>query len=348
MDTQKKPWQIAPSDFIAHAIEHANKSTDFDKQMAFLVLDIGVETAIKTYIEKDKKREFKTYIKKMKNKGDENGKIEVNEDDLNKVSFFTILTALKEFVGNRIPEFDPDIVNSYHKQRNDLYHNETRLNPPDEDLRSYIEIAKKILKALLDIDIDKQQEIEKAKASESDQSYYSAERILQNIQSLQSNSTIMVEHLYPQIGSRKFEAQLRNIRTITGPNDESYSPLQQAGIRQTRIEEFNKLTKWEFEYDESDLKDYEFVEYIIDHPEDFCVWVAFQEMNEENWQEDWKKYLKIIKFHSHNESEEIFKWTHEKAISVIKWVELNMKDITLIGPAISLDYWNDFFKDDEE
>ncbi len=44
------PWQTGPTELIAFALEQMHKGSDFDRRLAFLILDVGVETLLKTYL----------------------------------------------------------------------------------------------------------------------------------------------------------------------------------------------------------------------------------------------------------------------------------------------------------
>jgi hypothetical protein len=322
LNTQKKPWQVAPSEFVEHAIEHANRNNDFDKQMAFLVLDIGVENTLKTYLDKYEHKEFER----------------IKKEAAKEVSFFAIVTAVKELASGKIPEFDSDKILGFHEQRNDLYHNKTRLNPPDDDLKNYINIAKTMLKALLDVDVDKLQEQGLAQTNHSS---FLVSGIRKNIISLQSNSSIIVEHLYPPIATRTFAAQLKHIRVATGPDDMSYLPSVRAEFSQQRIDAFNKITGWEFTED-----NHEFVEYIIDNPQRLHVWLVLQEINSNDWSKMWEKYQEAIYFLEHEQvrdnktedkkGKEIYEWTHEKADIVCQWIKARIPDVDLEYPDWNL------------
>lgn len=50
MDNYEKPWQVMPAKIIELALEHAEKETDFDHQISFLLLDVGVELILKGYL----------------------------------------------------------------------------------------------------------------------------------------------------------------------------------------------------------------------------------------------------------------------------------------------------------
>ena len=56
----EKPWQAMPARVIELGIKHAGKESDFDHQVGFLLLDIGVEAALKIFLmtRKDEDLEF--------------------------------------------------------------------------------------------------------------------------------------------------------------------------------------------------------------------------------------------------------------------------------------------------
>ena len=49
MDT-RHPWQSGPTELIAHALEHLHRRSEFDLRMAYLLLDIGVELLLRTFL----------------------------------------------------------------------------------------------------------------------------------------------------------------------------------------------------------------------------------------------------------------------------------------------------------
>ena len=314
MEKFAKPWQAMPTRIISLALVHAEQKTDFDHQLAFLLLDVGVETALKTYL----------INKKL---------------DVEKIIFPELLKRIEDELNKDNLQVPLDEIDHFHKIRNKLYHQGDGVKPTEENLKKYADLAKTLLMTLLDVDIDQSKE---QGLIQTDHSLFSLAGIRKNMISLQSNSSLMVEHLYPQIATRKIEAELRYIRTDTGPDDESYPPLVKAEFRQQRIDAFNKITRWEFTYDEEDIDHYKFVEYIIDNPEHLHVWFALQEIGSDDWREDWKQYQKIVDFLEYEQAkdsktedkgyEEINEWTHGKAAIVCQWVTANIPDVEPKGP----------------
>lgn len=323
------PWQVTPSRLIRFAIEQSSKNTDFDKQISYLILDVGVETIFKVFLKQHGYKE----LKKAQ-----------SQKDGRELSFHDIIALVKLVAGEKLQNIKVEYANHYHEKRNEIYHQGVSFPPLQDDLDGYLELAKTLLKVLLDVDIDKWREQEKN--SDVQHPYYPPyelsslfgtlqDTVGSNIDSLQFYSSLLVEYLYPQIATRKFAAQLRYIRIDTGPDDESYSPSLRADMVKQRIDAFNKITGWEFS--DQDKEDYEFVEYIIDNPNQLHVWLAFQEIGGDDWVEDWKKYKSVVDLlHRKTEDkryEEVLDWTYKKAEIIFKWVKERITDIDLNGPA---------------
>ena len=300
-----KPWQAMPSRIISLALEHAQQNTDFDHQLAFLLLDVGVESALKTYLINKKQDVEKIFFPDLlKRAGDE-----LRKDNL---------------------EIPLDEIEYFHKTRNKLYHQGDGVKPTQENLTNYAKLAKTILKILLDVDTVESIKQELVPVTRLKHLI----KIRQNIESLEFNSLLMVEQLYPHIASRKTYTLLMNIRTHTGPDDESYPPSVRADFVRQRIDAFNEITGWEFtEEDEHDL-----IESVIDAPERLYVCIAFAKIVNENWRREWEKYISAADFLKRQENkisetddkkyEETHKWTAEKAHSVYEWVSANIPDVT--------------------
>ena len=45
------PWQSGPTELIRYALEHLHRPSDLSQRIAFLLLDVGVETLFKTFLE---------------------------------------------------------------------------------------------------------------------------------------------------------------------------------------------------------------------------------------------------------------------------------------------------------
>jgi hypothetical protein len=295
-----KPWQAMPSRIISLALVHARQDTDFDQQLAFLLLDVGVEAALKTYLINRKQ-------------------------DVEKIFFPDLLKRVGEELRKDNLNIPLDEIEYFHKTRNKLYHQGDGVKPTEENLEKYAELAKTLVKTLLDVELDE--------PSEQDSHRQLLSRIRKNIASLEANSALIAEHLYPYIATRKIEAQLRHIRITTGPDDQSNPPSVRAEFTQQRIDAFNTITGWELSEDNHEL-----IESIIDNPEQFYVWLAFEEIDKSNWRKEWMEYRSVADFLKREQNassaaeegryEKMDRWVEIRAKSVHGWVKASMSDVS--------------------
>ncbi len=128
MNKLDKPWQIMPAKLIKLGVSHADKDTDFDHQLAFLLLDIGVETVLKTYLVQKK---------------------QIVEN----ISFPDLLSKVRNEVQKSKIEVDLESIDYFHKVRNKLYHQGDGVKPTNENLKRYSELAEEVISSLLGVDI---------------------------------------------------------------------------------------------------------------------------------------------------------------------------------------------------
>ena len=331
MDQFEKPWQAMPSRIISLALAHAEQTTDFDHQLAFLLLDVGVETSLKTYLI--------------------NRKI-----DVEKIVFPELLKRVRDEIAKNNLQLPLDDIQYFHNVRNKLYHEGDGVKPTKDNLKRYSELAVNLLKILLNVDVRNLPPSEyNSEYIEENIPYYRPVRVItynlfnfdeplsaykligQSVDSIKEKSLYMIENLYPQIATSIFVKRLGEIRDKTGPDREAYPLSLRAEMRQQRVELFNRLTGWEFTYDpdndEEGVGDYTFIEYIIDNPEQIYVWLAFQELSRNDYDEDWKEYKDAVdllssKYYKDDivngkmkeKMEKILFWAEERREKIIAWL----------------------------
>jgi hypothetical protein len=300
MDTKEfaEPWQSLPAQIISLALEHAQKKNDFDRQLAFLLLDVGVETTLKIY---------------LSNKG----------KDLEYIKFPELLTSVEAELARDNLQFPLDKLPRMHKVRNKLYHQAGDIVSTEVALSTYSELAKSLLHVLFKIDIGLPNEQDIIQL---------VDLIRTNLVSMEANAALMTEVLYPRLAARKIEAQLRYIRVENGPDLESAPLSVRAAFAQSRLDAFNTITGLEFVEEDTEL-----VEYIIDHPEHLYVWLAFQEVTGDDWSDDWARYQSTTQLLEPNswrnnwmkdeEYAELYNWTALKAQSIYDWVKANIPEV---------------------
>lgn len=135
------PWQVGPTELIEFALEHMHKASDFDRRLGFLVLDVGVETLIKTVlILPDTATGAKTSFS-VRNKAVQEG-------------FHSLIHALKEAFPESSKLIDLDHVQFYHGIRNTLYHEgSTVATVSQSQLQGYAKLAVQMLNVYLKVDL---------------------------------------------------------------------------------------------------------------------------------------------------------------------------------------------------
>ena len=140
MATHNQPWQSGPAGLIRYALIHLHRESDFDHRIAFLLLDIGVETLFKTYLLlPDEVTGTTTRY------SDRKAAVEGNFHDL--------VRGVKNASGSTLAAFNLVQIHFYHDLRNKLYHEGNGITVPAEHVKGYAGLATGLLKALLDVDL---------------------------------------------------------------------------------------------------------------------------------------------------------------------------------------------------
>ena len=141
------PWQNGPTELISHALEHLHKETDFDQRIAFLLLDVGVETLFKTFLILPVEA-----TQAAGSFGDRKRSAEGNFHQL--IHGVDGKGGVLRAAGSRLANYNLHHVEFYHDLRNKLYHQGNGITVPTEKAQEYARIAVSLLKTLLDVDLD--------------------------------------------------------------------------------------------------------------------------------------------------------------------------------------------------
>jgi hypothetical protein len=134
------PWQAGPVELIRYAIFHANKRTDFDQRISFLLLDIGIETLFKTFLQLPEDITG-TKIGYGKRKEASEG------------NFHDVVSGVKAAGQHLLDGIDLNHVLFYHDLRNKLYHQGNGITIPTEKVEAYVKISVELLNRLLKVDV---------------------------------------------------------------------------------------------------------------------------------------------------------------------------------------------------
>ncbi len=137
------PWQVGPTELIEFALERMHAGGDFDRRLAFLILDVGVETLFKTYLTlPDGVTQFQ--IKR----GERYEAVDGNFHDL--------LRGVQNANPKKASAVNFPYIEHYHNLRNALYHQGNQVTAvPMNQLEGYAKLAVNLLKTYLEVDLSK-------------------------------------------------------------------------------------------------------------------------------------------------------------------------------------------------
>jgi len=137
---QTKPWQITPTELIKKAIEFLELDTELDRQTAFLLMDVGIETLFKIFLLLPESV-TKTEVGYRKRK------------DATEGNFHILIETMKEAGEDQLEGLNLDRVEYFHGIRNKLYHQGDGVIPTKSNSEEYAALAVLLLDRLLNVDL---------------------------------------------------------------------------------------------------------------------------------------------------------------------------------------------------
>ena len=113
------PWQSGPTELIYYAINHLHRTSEFDQRIAFLLLDIGIETLFKTFLQLPDEVSGTNLSYTERKKASEG-------------SFHELVRGIQKAAGSRLDDIDLTHIQFYHDLRNKLYHQGNGITIPTE------------------------------------------------------------------------------------------------------------------------------------------------------------------------------------------------------------------------
>lgn len=135
------PWQVGPTELIDFALERMHKGGDFDRRLAFLILDVGVETLFKTYLT------LPESVTQFQIKRGE--RLEAAEGN-----FHDLLRGVQSSNPKKAVGINFAYIEYYHNLRNTLYHQGNQVTAvPIHQVEGYAKLAVDLLREYLDVDL---------------------------------------------------------------------------------------------------------------------------------------------------------------------------------------------------
>lgn len=230
MNIDTNPWERGPRELIGYALVHLHKNSEFDFRIAFLLLDVGVETLFKSYL---------TLPEKI---GGPKIEWEGGKKAVGKWDFPTLCDAIEKAAGESLQGINLKHVQYFHSHRNKLYHEEDGITIRPANVQDYAELAVELLNRLLDVDLSEElraPEIETKRVAELKAQESEEERAHQNqiqtlealVEEVDSTVELVIEQLYPQLVGPSFKRDFPEIVEFKNANPsaepESLSPDMQ-------------------------------------------------------------------------------------------------------------------------
>jgi len=135
------PWQVGPTELIEFALERMHKGSDFDRRLAYLILDVGVETLFKTYLTlTDNVTQFQIQ------RGERYEAVDG--------TFHELLRGVKNSNPKKAANVNFAYIEHYRNLRNTLYHEGNQVTAvPRQQLEGYARLAVELLQEYLDVDL---------------------------------------------------------------------------------------------------------------------------------------------------------------------------------------------------
>jgi len=203
----QNPWQSGPTELIRYAIKHLHRSSEFDQRIAFLLLDVGVETLFKTFLQLPEEATG-TKMSYGKRRAAAEG------------NFHELVRGVKEAAGTRLDGVNLIHVHFYHDLRNKLYHQGNGITVPTDQSKGYASLAVELLRRLLDIDLQPEllrpQQESKRRQEETaivEQVRQMQEALGQQICGLEQDLRLAIEKVEPAFVMPSFELQAEQWRS---------------------------------------------------------------------------------------------------------------------------------------
>jgi len=230
------PWQDTPTKLIMYAIELAENGGEFLRHIAFLLLDVGIETIFKTFLSID------INISKSK--------ISYNEakDIVDSGSFFKLLKGIEKASKGRLEDNILERVLYFHSIRNKMYHQGDGVTVTEKNLADYSCIAEDLLDELLDVNLRPEPkdytsgELVNIPYSEESEKQRLSDDVLTEIRKLSSSIIAAIGFLKPAWGSPDFVDEYEQIWDEY-PDDDLDHHRTRTEYQEKRGELFRQLTK---------------------------------------------------------------------------------------------------------
>lgn len=150
------PWQKTARNLILYAYRFQKATDEFERQVGYLLLDVGVETLFRVFVTQPGTETKTGYTKRDKiAKGTvDKTNIQKNEISLSafdELAFHTLVETVKQIAGDKVNKDELNKVEYFHNIRNKIYHLGDGIVPTKENFEEYLGLAQTLLQNLLGV-----------------------------------------------------------------------------------------------------------------------------------------------------------------------------------------------------
>lgn len=140
MKSVNHPWQNGPAELLRSAIAHYSREEESSQRIAFLLFDVATETVFKTYLLLPAEVTGTSVPFADRQKAARGG-------------FHELVRGVERAAVHLLNGHNLNHVQFYHGIRNQLYHEGNGITVPTGRIKEYAEIAVKLFRDLLDMDL---------------------------------------------------------------------------------------------------------------------------------------------------------------------------------------------------
>lgn len=243
-------WHDTAIKLIRYAKKHNSTSNEFERQVGYLLLDVGVETLFRSYLTMPDTKSKLSFTKR-----EEAAKGTIDKKDImgekftfasfDELSFHKLVEAVGKVAEPSIDESILKEVEYYHNIRNKIYHLGEGIVPAKEKFEGYLQLADKLLILLVD---RKTQEEKAASHDDLDEALRTLDHIWnlsflrKDFQEFKLVISAAAEAVNPKYTTRKIEEGLKEL-TLDEDIDTSCDDIEEKyDTQQIKRKDFQKLT----------------------------------------------------------------------------------------------------------
>lgn len=246
---EELPWQATAKKLINFASKFRNSNDEFERQVGFLLLDVGIETLFRVFITQPGVEAKLGYTKRDKIAKGTVEKAAILRDEItlsgfDELAFHKLVETVNQIAGEKVINNDLKKAEYFHNIRNKIYHLGDGIIPTKQNFDEYLNLAKNLLSRLLGVS----NTVNKHKLDFDEiKTFFGEQFKKEDFEELETKIAIATEILHPKYATRILEVKIKNLRNIY--DEENVRESQEEMIRGfnvitgTEIDDFDIIKK---------------------------------------------------------------------------------------------------------